>query len=132
MAIGELARESGLPTSTIRYWERVGVLPEPIRKSGQRRYSREALDRLAVLRLAQRCGFRLDEMRQLAAHSFQPGVAPSRGWQESARKKQSEIDDQMAQLVVMSQLVKRVAHCRCADWKACGRVAASVFAGSGE
>jgi DNA-binding transcriptional MerR regulator len=36
MTIGELAAESGLPASTIRYWERIGVLPKPLRVSGQR------------------------------------------------------------------------------------------------
>ena len=39
MTIGELAAESGMPASTIRYWERIGVLPKPARVSGQRRYS---------------------------------------------------------------------------------------------
>lgn len=63
MTIGELAIESGVPASTIRYWERIGVLPVPARISGQRRYLQDALHRLAVLRLAQACGFRLEEMR---------------------------------------------------------------------
>jgi DNA-binding transcriptional MerR regulator len=54
MTIGELAAESGLPASTIRYWERIGVLPKPPRVSGQRRYTGNAVQRLAVLRLAVR------------------------------------------------------------------------------
>ena len=37
MTIGELAAQSGPPASTIRYWERIGVLPKPPRVSGQRR-----------------------------------------------------------------------------------------------
>ena len=53
MTIGELAAESGLPASTIRSWERIGVLPKPPRVSGQRRYTGNAVQRLAVLRLAQ-------------------------------------------------------------------------------
>jgi len=51
MTIGQLSLESGLPASTIRYWERIGVLPKPHRVSGQRLYTRESLQRLAVLRL---------------------------------------------------------------------------------
>ena len=88
MTIGELAAESGMPASTIRYWERIGVLPKPARVSGQRRYAPDAVQRLAVLRLAQACGFRLEEMRHLL-HGFGAGVKPPRRWQELARQKQA-------------------------------------------
>lgn len=54
-----------MPASTIRYWEQIGILPRPARVSGQRRYAEHSLNRIALLRLAQVCGFRLDEMRQL-------------------------------------------------------------------
>ena len=39
MTIGKLAEMSGVPASTIRYWEKIGVLPLSTRVSGQRRYS---------------------------------------------------------------------------------------------
>lgn len=78
--------KTGVPASTIRYWERIGVLPAPARVSGQRRYTTESIHRLAVLRLAQACGFRLDEMRQLI-HGFGSDTAPPRRWQKLARKK---------------------------------------------
>jgi MerR family redox-sensitive transcriptional activator SoxR len=126
MTIGELAAQSGMPASTIRYWERVGVLPKPGRVSGQRRYSPDAINRLAVLRLAQACGFRLDEMRQLL-HGFGSGVTPSRRWQELARGKQQEIDEQMARLKAMRRLVDRVLQCQCVELPECGRIAASVM-----
>jgi small multidrug resistance family-3 protein len=85
MTIGELANQTGIPASTIRYYERVGVLPRPERISGKRRYSSEAVDRLAVVRLAQGCGFHLEEMRQLF-QGFRAGVPPSRRWQELGQK----------------------------------------------
>jgi DNA-binding transcriptional MerR regulator len=42
MTIGELASRSRVPASTIRYWERIGALPLPVRVSGQRRYGEDA------------------------------------------------------------------------------------------
>lgn len=126
MTIGQLSTRSGVPASTIRYWERLGVMPEPIRRSGQRRYSQEALQRLAVLRLAKICGFRLDEMRQLV-QGFRADVAPSSSWHELARKKQAEIDQQVARLVAMGRVVKSVRQCKCRNWIECGRVAAAVL-----
>ena len=126
MTIGQLSKRSAVPASTIRYWERIGVMPEPIRRSGQRRYPQEALQRLAVLRLAKMCGFHLEEMRQLV-QGFRADVAPSSSWRELARKKQAEIDQQVARLVAMRRLVKSVRRCKCLNWTECGRVAASVL-----
>jgi DNA-binding transcriptional MerR regulator len=126
MTIGELAAASGLPASTIRYWEKIGVLPKPIRAGGQRRYSADAVQRLAVLRLAQACGFRLDEMRHLL-HGYGSGVTPPRRWRELARRKQRELDEQVAQLKTMRRVVDRVLQCRCVDLAECGRIAASVM-----
>jgi MerR family redox-sensitive transcriptional activator SoxR len=126
MTIGELAAESGTPASTIRYWERIGVLPKPVRVSGQRRYSTDAVERLAVLRLAQACGFRLDEMRHLL-HGFGLGVTPPSRWQKLARRKQHELDLQIARLKAMQRLVDRVLRCQCVELQECGRIAATVM-----
>src|SRR4051812_27293593 len=97
MTIGELAHKSGVPATTIRYWERVAVLPLAVRVSGQRRYSGNDVDCLAVLRLAQACGFRLDEMRRLM-HGFRSGTAASLRWQELGNAKQQDLDIQIARL----------------------------------
>lgn len=126
MTIGQLADGSGLPASTIRYWERVGVLPAPIRMSGQRRYARDVLHRLAVLRLAQACGLRLSEIRELVGW-FRSDLAPSNRWRELARQKRIEIDEQIAKLQAMQQIVTRVMGCNRVDWNECGRLAASVL-----
>jgi len=125
MTIGELAAQTGVPASTIRYYERVGVLPRPERVSGKRRYSSDALRRLAVVRLAQACGFHIEEMRQLF-RGFKAGVPVSRRWQEIARKKDCELEEQVARLLAMRKVVKRVLQCECTDFDECGRIAASV------
>lgn len=125
MTIGELAAETGLPASTIRYWEKIGVLPKPVRVGGQRRYSADAIHWLALLRLAQACGFRLDEIRHLL-HGFGPGITPPRRWQELALQKQHELDEKIARLKAMRRVVDRVLQCRCVDLPECGRMAASV------
>lgn len=128
MTIGELSLASGLPSSTIRYWERIGVLPRPARISGQRRYSAEVMHMLSVLRLAQSCGFHLDEMRQLL-HGFQPGVSASLRWQQLACAKRIELGDQIERLKAMQQVVDRVLKCNCVDLAECGRIAASITPG---
>ena len=63
LTIGEVAARAGRNTSHIRYYERVGVLPQPERTAGRRRYGEDVLHRLAIIDVAQRAGFTLEEIR---------------------------------------------------------------------
>jgi MerR family transcriptional regulator, redox-sensitive transcriptional activator SoxR len=72
MRIGEVARRAGVRVSLIRYYEEIGLLPEPARLSGQRRYDETVLRRLAVIDVAQRAGLTLDEIRELVEHGNDP------------------------------------------------------------
>jgi MerR family redox-sensitive transcriptional activator SoxR len=72
MRIGEVARRAGVRVSLIRYYEEIGLLPEPERLSGQRRYDETVLRRLAVIDVAQRAGLSLDEIRELLEHGNDP------------------------------------------------------------
>lgn len=65
MTIGQAAAQAGVRASTIRYYESIGVLPEPEREAGQRRYTLDVLRRLAIIDVAQRAGFALDEIKRL-------------------------------------------------------------------
>lgn len=65
LTIGEVARRAGVRTSAIRYYERVGVLPEPERLAGRRQYAPETVRRLQVIDVAKRAGFSLEEVRAL-------------------------------------------------------------------
>lgn len=84
------------------------------------------MHRLAVVRLAQACGFRLDEMRELL-QGFRPGVPASRCWQKLAAAKRGELEAQMAKLRAIKRVVDQVLKYRCAELSGCGRIAASVI-----
>lgn len=66
MKIGELAATAGVNPKTIRYYESIGVLPEPARTgSGYRNYAESFIDRLTFIRTAQRLGITLDEVKEI-------------------------------------------------------------------
>ena len=65
LTIGEVARRAGVATSVIRYYESIGLLPEPVRLHGQRRYDTDVLGRLAFIGVAQSAGFKLGEIKDL-------------------------------------------------------------------
>ena len=65
LTIGQVAERAGLNTSRIRFYERTGVLPQPDRVSGQRRYHPEIVHRLSIIDVAQRAGLSLEEIAPL-------------------------------------------------------------------
>jgi DNA-binding transcriptional MerR regulator len=68
MKIGELADRTGIPASTIRYYEKEGLLPKAQRgANGYRVYQDQALERLDLIQLGQKLGFSLDTIRSIAA-----------------------------------------------------------------
>src|SRR5580765_9048928 len=67
LTIGEVADRSGMATSALRYYERVGLVRAARSVGGQRRYEREVLRRIAFIRVAQRVGLTLAEIREAMA-----------------------------------------------------------------
>lgn len=68
LRIGELAGRLGLNPKTIRYYERIGLLPQPARTpSGYRLYGEDDVERLGFIRSAQRLGLTLDEIGEILA-----------------------------------------------------------------
>lgn len=66
MKIGEFASAAGVTAKTVRYYESIGVLPEPARTaSGYRDYDESFIDRLTFIRTAQRLGITLDEVKEI-------------------------------------------------------------------
>jgi MerR family redox-sensitive transcriptional activator SoxR len=123
MTIGQVAKESGLAASAIRYYEKAGVLPKPGRIAGRRRYEPTILERLALLERAKACGFSLAESRQLF-YGFQEGTPPSERWRTLARRKIIELDELAREIAVMRDMLLRP--CECRDLAECGR---RIFAG---
>jgi DNA-binding transcriptional MerR regulator len=119
LTISQVARLVGLRPSTIRYYEKIGILREPLRKSGQRRYDRAVLRHLAVIQRAQETGFSLDEIRELL-FGFAEGTAPSQRWQDMSRRKLHELDSLIERIEQMKSLLNRLQKCNCAALDECG------------
>lgn len=65
MTIGKLAQAGGVGVETVRYYQRRGLLAEPARAGGPRRYGSDDVGRLRFIRSAQAAGFTLEEIREL-------------------------------------------------------------------
>lgn len=125
MAIGEAAERAGVSTSAIRYYERVGLLPEPERANGRRRYGEQVLRRLALVGGAKRAGFTLGEIRTLL-HGFPAGTTASDRWQTLAHEKLVEVDVALAQLWETKELLGEALRCECASLDECATLLADA------
>ena len=115
-SIGEVAQRVGLSTSALRYYETLGLLPAPERASGRRRYDQDALDRLAMIDVAQRAGFTLREARILL-DGLDADTPPTDEWRQLAQRKLTEIEQLLARTEAMRTLLHTWLDCDCLTLK---------------
>jgi MerR family redox-sensitive transcriptional activator SoxR len=116
--IGQLARAAGVNASAIRYYESVGVLPEPERESGQRRYGPDALRRLQVIDVAKRAGFTLEEAAVLLATDGRGNPAHAQ-LRELAARKLPEVEALIERAGAMRDWLDTATGCNCATLDVC-------------
>jgi DNA-binding transcriptional MerR regulator len=115
LTIGDVAREAGIAATTLRYYERIGLVPAPARLGGQRRYDEAVLARLEVIRLCKSAGFALEEIQRLFADDA-PGRPASRALAEA---KLAEIDAQMESLARARAVIAWGMRCTCPSIDTC-------------
>lgn len=112
MRIGQVAKSTGLTVEAIRYYERLGLLPEaPRTASGYRRFEPAVVRRLRFVRRAQELGFSLGEIRELLELRASPRASAA-GVQELAQSKLVEIRGKLADLTRIRDALSAVS-CTC-------------------
>lgn len=106
LAIGEVARRTGLRPTTLRYYERLGLVPAPARRNGRRRYAPSVLPLLEVLRSARQAGFTLAEIG-------------CERWAALGRAKLAELDGVIRRARRMKRVVERGLACGCVRIEDC-------------
>jgi MerR family redox-sensitive transcriptional activator SoxR len=123
LTIGELAREVGLRTSAIRYYESIGVLPEPERHAGQRRYPRAAICRLELVQVAKRAGFSLAQTRDLLAADA--GGAAHAALRELAARRLRDVEAEIERARATRDWLRAASGCGCPTLEVCALFAAA-------
>lgn len=118
LTIGQVAERAGLNTSHIRFYERTGVLPQPERVSGQRRYREEVLQRLSIIDVAQRAGLTLQEIAPLTGPENRSADA-GRHIRALAHDKLPQIDALIAHAVAVRRWLEAAQYCDCTSVDVC-------------
>jgi DNA-binding transcriptional MerR regulator len=126
MDIAEVARRSGLPASTLRFYEEKGLIASVGRDGLRRRFAPGVLDQLALVALGRASGFSLDEI----ASMFRPDGRVSIN-RKTLAAKADDIDHTIKRLAAMSRGLRHAAECparthfECPTFQRLLRVAAS-------
>ena len=119
LSIGEVAARTGVATSALRYYEAEGLVRSERTEGGQRRFHREALRRIAFIRIAQRVGLTLDEIRDALA-TLPDGRTPNKAdWARLSRAWRPQLDEQIAVLERLRDELTSCIGCGCLSLRAC-------------
>jgi MerR family redox-sensitive transcriptional activator SoxR len=116
LTIGQVAERARVRASAIRYYEEVGVLPAPERVAGQRRYTTDVLRRLAIVDVAQRAGFTLDEIAELLGPADGPAYETVRAL---AERKLPAIEALIERAEAVKRWLEVATACECATLDVC-------------
>ncbi|MFE9929248.1 MerR family transcriptional regulator [Streptomyces sp. NPDC005533] len=117
LGIGELARQVGMRPSGLRYYESVGLLPSAERAAGRRVYPAGTVRRIALIKMAQRAGFTLAEIRALLDADSDRGA--TRQWRALAESKLPELDRFIRQTQLLRDAVADCLACGCMNFDEC-------------
>lgn len=105
LTIGQLAKAAGVGVETVRYYQRRGLLEEPARGNGYRRYDHSHLERLRFIKRAQAVGFQLDEITSLLQLNDLTDHARAR---TLAQEKIADVDARIRQLQTVADALRHL------------------------
>ena len=112
MNIGDVAEKSGLPPKTIRYYEEIGLMPQPARSEGnQRLYGQRELERLSFIRHSRELGFSQSAIRELLRMTDAP-ERPCEDADRIAQEQLEAVEHKIARLTSLrDELTRMVKQC---------------------
>lgn len=115
LSIGQIARQAGLRSSAIRYYEAQGLIPKAARRAGRRIYDADIRDHLLFVRLAIGAGFRISEIKPLVA-GMTIRTKPGERWRSVAERKLGELDREIQTLESKKRCWNRSRNANAAVW----------------
>jgi DNA-binding transcriptional MerR regulator len=106
MDIAEVARRTGVPASTLRYYEKRGLIASVSEAGTRRRFAPEVFDQLALIALGQAGGLSLVEIQAMLSPGGQPDID-----RQALTRKAEELDATIVQLRAMSRGLRHAAKC---------------------
>jgi MerR family redox-sensitive transcriptional activator SoxR len=119
LSVGELAKRAGVAVSTLHFYESKGLIAARRTGGNQRRYPRSLLRRVAIIRIAQRAGISLSEIRETLS-GLPAGKTPnSEDWRTLSSKWKERLEDRIKALTQLRDEMAGCIGCGCLSLKDC-------------
>ena len=119
LTVGEIAKRSGLPVSTIHFWESKGLIRSTRSDGNQRRFARPELRRIAVIKIGQRAGIPLSEIREVLDTLPADRAVSTRNWAALSNRWKRVLDDRIARLTALRDQLGQCIGCGCLSLDKC-------------
>lgn len=119
LVMGEIARRSGFAASAIRFYEAEGLIQAHRSQTGQRRFERSVLRRLAFVRAASNVGLTIEEIRDELARLPDNRTPTKADWHRISRHWRQRLDDQIAALQRLKAGLDSCIGCGCLSLRSC-------------
>jgi len=119
LSIGEVAERTGVSISALRFYEAEGMVTPTRSAGGQRRYTRDALRRVAFIRVAQRVGLTLDEIRAALATLPDQRTPTAADWARLSRAWKADLEERIRLLERVRDDLSSCIGCGCLSLQAC-------------
>ncbi len=119
LSVGEVAERSGLPVSTLHFYESKGLIHSTRNAGNQRRFPRAELRRIAVIKVAQRAGIPLSEIREELATLPTDRTISAKEWSRLSKRWKADLDDRIARLAALRDQLGDCIGCGCLSLDSC-------------
>lgn len=119
LSIGEVAERAGLTTSALRFYERQALISAERSAGGQRRYRRDVLRRVAFIRVAQRVGLSLGEIREALAELPAGRVPTKSDWSRLSKAWRGRLEERISLLEGLRDQLSSCIGCGCLSLRTC-------------
>ncbi|RYE82002.1 MAG: redox-sensitive transcriptional activator SoxR, partial [Myxococcales bacterium] len=119
LSVGEVAARSGVAVSALHFYEAEGLIESRRTAGNQRRYRREVLRRVAVIKAAQRLGLPLATIRQALDELPRRRTPTEQDWARLSQAWRAELDDRIARLTRLRDQLEGCIGCGCLSLASC-------------
>jgi MerR family redox-sensitive transcriptional activator SoxR len=119
LTVGEIAKRSGLAVSTIHFWESKGLIRSERSEGNQRRFARPELRRIAVIKIGQRAGVSLAEIRDVLDTLPADRAIGARNWAALSKRWKRDLDERIARLIALRDQLGQCIGCGCLSLDKC-------------
>jgi MerR family redox-sensitive transcriptional activator SoxR len=119
LSVGEVAARSGVAVSALHFYESKGLIHSTRNAGNQRRYARDVLRRVSLIKVAQRVGIPLAEIREVLDRLPEDGVATQADWTRMSKAWRANLDERLAQLQKLRDQLDSCIGCGCLSVRDC-------------